>query len=263
MSRLEDGCYQHGHHSRHPSSSSDRSLSPPPSHDEEMDGRKENESDREDLHPPPGCKTMMEFVCEKFPEARGEGSRMEATGLPGMQTGEVDGSVQRFKRAHPISMMMARASEALVRANESNKASLAKYPTRRSYKFYNLSKEGDRICAGKVNPELAPHISVRSETRVSVSKQDMVRLEEALLAVRSTQNLLSWLMGVFFSLALPKEKVSQAPMMQQLARSVESAMMHQIQMTLFAIAITRAIRRELYLSQLPPCFSSASRAQLR
>lgn len=152
---------------------------------------------------------------------------------------------------------------ALVRASDSNEVSLPKYPILRAYKLYSLSEEGDSAGHAKVNPELVSQLSTRGEPRASVSQNDLVRLERALLTVRNTQIFLSWILGAFFSLTLSKDKATHGALLQQFARSIEMALMHQIQLTSFAIANTRAIRRESCLSQLQSHFSSTARAQLR
>lgn len=85
-----------------------------------------------------------------------------------------------------------------------------------------------------------------------------------MLTTWETQNFLLWLMGTFASVALSEQGLAQhRPMMVQLLLSIQRVMMGQTQTAAFVIASTRTVRRESYLSHLPPCFSSVSRSHLR
>ncbi|MPC55644.1 hypothetical protein E2C01_049587 [Portunus trituberculatus] len=93
----------------------------------------------------------------------------------------------------------------------------------------------------------------------------MMRLEVAdLTTQRDTQNFLFWLTSAFFSLTSSDEGSSAHwPMLHQLTHSFQRPLMNQVKITAFALANTRAARKESYFLHLPHCFSSVSKAQLR
>ena len=58
--------------------------------------------------PTPSFTAMMEFVCEKFSEARATATQDCAPMLPGMQPGEAPVTTPRFNRVQPINFFMPR-----------------------------------------------------------------------------------------------------------------------------------------------------------
>ena len=106
-----------------------------------------------------------------------------------MQHGDVP-TTASLKRAQPINVLMLQASDAFARANEPTKPSFVKYPAKRYYISYRTSSDEDRDRPAKVNLELLLHMTVRSESCVSFSQQEMMCLEQALLSSWDTQNLL-------------------------------------------------------------------------
>ena len=132
---------------------------------------------------------MMDFVYQTFPEARGQAPQDTVPLLPGMQHGDVP-TTASLKRAQPINVLMLQASDAFARANELTKPSFVKYPAKRYYISYRTSSDEDRDRPAKVNLELLLHMTVRSESCVSFSQQEMMCLEQALLSSWDTQNLL-------------------------------------------------------------------------
>ena len=207
---------------------------------------------------------MMDFVFERFPEARGAMTQEPAPLLPGMQRGEVSNPTPRLTRAPPIAYMMDQASTALARANEAPKASFAKYLSRRYLRCYRNGADNNGNRATRVNPNLLSLLTVRGDPRVTLPHGEAVKLEEALLCIRDTQNFLFWLMGTYASLASSKDGLSKhGPMMAQLLHSIQRAMMDQSRLTAVTLANARAARREVYITHLPHRFSAVSRAQLR
>ena len=96
-----------------------------------------------------------------------------------------------------------------------------------------------------MNPELLPHLTVRSEPRISIPQGEMVRLEQALLSFQDTQNFLFWLIGAVVTLMSDSDGLSrQGPMLQQIVPSIQWAMVDQARVTTFALTNTRAARRE-------------------
>lgn len=171
----------------------------------------------EDRDTSPDFKSMMDFACYIFPEARGPHSQDSVLLLPGMQQGFDSLSAPHVKRAQPIQLMMSHVAEALTRANKSTRPAFAKYPSQKQYRAYRICESEGRNRSARNNPELAPHLTARSEPRVSLAQMDMVWLEEALLAIRDTQNLLFWPMGILVSHTLSDGDVStNGPMLQQL-----------------------------------------------
>ncbi|MPC59581.1 hypothetical protein E2C01_053605 [Portunus trituberculatus] len=74
---------------------------------------------------------MMDFICEKFPEARGPVVQVPAT-------------IPHLRYAHPIAFMISQAFEVLTCANESSKPLFANYPARRYYRSYRTSGDEGR-----------------------------------------------------------------------------------------------------------------------
>ena len=229
-----------------------------------MGGGSASSEEEDRAQEPSTFTTMMDFVFERFPEARGVTNQDSAPLLPGMQRSEVSAATPRLARAPPIGYMMDQASTALARANEAPKAAFARYPSRRSLQCYRTGEDDGGNRAARVNPDLLSHLTVRGEPWVTLPHGEAVRLEEALLAIRDTQNFLFWLMGTYASVASSKDGLSRhGPMMSQLLHSIQRAMMDQSRLTAVTLANTRAARREAYLSHLPHRFNAVSRAQLR
>ena len=231
---------------------------------ERRGGGSDSSEEDERAQEPSTFTAMMDFVFERFPEARGVTNQDSAPLLPGMQHGEVSAAAPRLARAPPIGYMMDQASAALARANETPKAAFARYPSRRSLRCYRTGMGDGGNRAARINPDLLSHLTVRGDPRVTLPHGEAVRLEEALLSIRDTQNFLFWLMGTYASLASSKDGLTRhGPMMSQLLHSIQRAMMDQSRLTAVTLANTRAARREAYLSHLPHRFNAVSRAQLR
>ncbi|MPC32053.1 hypothetical protein E2C01_025356 [Portunus trituberculatus] len=200
-------------------------------------GEKEgNSSGSEDCLPEsfPTFTAMMDFVCEKLPEACGPVVQDYSPLLLGMQRSEVPTTTCSWSVTHSSLKACSfhrfhQASEELTCANKSSKPSFAKYPVRSSI------DEG-RSLPAKVNHDLVEHLTVCGDPQVSLSQGEVMCLEEALLTTRDTQNF-PHVIGI------------------------QCATVDQARITAFALANTRAVRRESYHSHLPYQFSSVSKAQ--
>ncbi|MPC50375.1 hypothetical protein E2C01_044203 [Portunus trituberculatus] len=183
------------------------------------------------VHPVTHSKgAMMDFVCEKFPETCGPVVLDSIPLLPGMQRSEVPATTRCL---------------------------------RRYYRSYRTSVDESRSFPAKVNSDLVQHLTVHGDPQVSLPQGEMMLLEKALLTSQDTENFLFWLMGTFFSLTLSDEGPSaHGPMLHQLKHRIQRAVMDQARIMAFALANTRVVRRESYLSHLQHWFISVSKPQL-
>ncbi|MPC48387.1 hypothetical protein E2C01_042158 [Portunus trituberculatus] len=102
------------------------------------------------LQSSPAFTAMMDFVCEKFPEAHGPVVTDSTPLLRGMQRNEVPATTPCLRHAHPIDFMVSQASEALTRANEYSKPFFAKYSARQYYRSYTVCSDEGRSLPAKL-----------------------------------------------------------------------------------------------------------------
>ena len=228
-----------------------------------MDDSPLNSEDDENHEESPSFSSMMDFIFNKFPEARGPRIRQPVPSLPGIQDNPYSFSPS-INRAPQVDYMMDQAYNAISAANYSNTPALARVPSRRFLKAYRTfsATKGNKVAS--VNQELHSYVNTRNEPRVSFSQAEAIRLEEAWLKLRDIQNFLCWTLGAFADISSSPESVAQnGPMIAQMVKSIQRAMNDQLRVTAFSLANTRLARRESYLALLPKNFNEVSKAQLR
>ena len=207
----------------------------------------------------------MDFVFALFPEAKGSRTPAARPIPPGQSNRQEVEKAPRFTRAQPMQFSLDSASSALLRAVDSSRPSLARFPKRKFFRTYSVSGHEEAGQAAKVNPDLALALSLKSgEPHASVPQADMARLESSLAHMREAQNFTFWCFGAFFRLfssvpVLPEYK----SMADQLFNSIQKALVDQAKESAVALANIKALRRESYLRYLPASFTTSTKMDLR
>lgn len=225
-----------------------------------------SEEERTKVEPPhTDFKKMMEFIVTLFPEAEGTRPPPSRPLPPGEPEQLETRATPGFTRAQPMQFSLDSASTSLLKATESSRPTLARYPTRKVMRPYRVSGHEAAGRAARVNPDLALSLTIRSgEPQAYVQQSDMVRLEDSLASLREAQNFTFWCLGAFFRLFQSTHASLEAKAMgDQLFRSMQRALVHQAQESAVELANVKALRRESYLRYLPASFTTATKVDLR
>lgn len=136
----------------------------------------------------PSCnfKEIIEFVCEKFPEACGCSLQGPASLFAGMRQQEVAVPASQFRWVEPIGTIKSQMEEELRNANKVVK-DFSKLPASKRFRAYKTMVGSESGRSPVVNPELVPHLLGQSEPRVSLTLAGMMRLESGLSRVLDSQ----------------------------------------------------------------------------
>ena len=206
-----------------------------------------------------GFRSVLDFVCETFPDARADVHQDRMPLAPGMPSLSAPPSFVSVRQSDLVDFALQQASVSLQQSASSSRPAFVPIPSLRAYQ-----DPGARSKPAALNPDLAAQLHGTREPRFTASQRDLAQLEMGLLASLKIQNWLIWFVGTFVKHASPVTSASSdAAMMERLLASINRAFTSQARVSASTLANIRLMRREAFISVLPSRFQAAAKRTLR